>query len=316
MVENIFSQAQKKTSSNFYEILLNNLNEAVSLVDLSRKVLFWNSAAEDLTGFSQFEIKGKPCQENLVIQTNEQHLQPCTKLCPVKKTLQEGKVQNLKAYIHHKEGYLLPVNLKTIPIKDKENNIIGAIELFSETSPKVVLPHKTSVLEKMNLFDPLTTLGNKKYLEQHLHSRLREMKKFNLPFGILFIDIDSLKKINSNYGSVVGDKILRMTAQTLANNVRFFEVVGRWEGQQFLAVLLNIDETKLDLVANKLRLLVEQSNIREHDKLIGITISGGATIARKTDNISSLISRAKKLAEHSKRLGKNRVSLRFEEDQP
>jgi len=314
MVENIFSQSYKKSSTNFYEILLNNLNEAVNLIDKDRMILFWNSGAEDLTGYSQYEMKGKRCQENLVIQTNDQHLVPCSKYCPVEKTLEEGRVQDLKAYIHHKEGYLLPVNLKAIPIKDKEDSIIGAIELFSETSPKVVLPHKTTALEQMNLFDPLTTMGNKKYLEQHLHSRLQEMKKFNLPFGVMFVDIDGLKKINSNYGSVVGDKILRMTAQTLANNIRFFEVVGRWEGQQFLVVLLNIDDTKLDLVANKLRLLVEQSNIREHDKLIGITISGGATIARKSDTTKSLISRAIKLTEQSKRLGKNRVSIRINED--
>lgn len=313
-MENIFEKTQKRTSSNFYEILLNNLNEAVNLVDLERKTLFWNSAAEELTGFSQFELKGKPCQENLVIQANEQQLQPCSVHCPVLKTLKEGTVQILKAYIHHKEGYLLPVDMKAIPIQDKESNIIGAIELFSETSPTVVLPHKTPVLEKMNLFDPLTSLGNQKYLEQHLHSRLQEMKKFDLPFGILFIDIDGLKRINANYGSVVGDKILRMTARTLSNNIRFFEVIGRWDGQQFLAVLANIDATKLDLVANKLRLLVEQSNIREHDKLIGITISGGATIARSNDTINSLISRAKKLAEQSKRLGKNRISLRIEEE--
>jgi len=70
-----------------------------------------------------------------------------------------------------------------------------------------------------------------------------------------------------------------------------------------------VNATKLDLIANKLRLLVEQSNIRYHDKLLKTTISIGATMAHSLDSTKTIINRIKKLTEQSKKAGKNRVSI-------
>ncbi len=56
-----------------------------------------------------------------------------------------------------------------------------------------------------------------------INSRLNDKKKYNLPFGVLFIDIDNMHSIIDNYGSVVSDKMVRMISQTLGNNIRFFE---------------------------------------------------------------------------------------------
>jgi diguanylate cyclase (GGDEF)-like protein len=131
---------------------------------------------------------------------------------------------------------------------------------------------------------------------------------------VLYIDIDNMSTINTSFGRVVGDRVIKMISQTLSSNIRFFEVVGRWDGQVFLAVLLNVDDSKLDLVANKLRLLVEQSHLAEEDKFIKTTISLGATVARSSDSTESLIKRAKELAAHCKWLGKNRVSLKISRD--
>jgi len=69
----------------------------------------------------------------------------------------------------------------------------------------------------------------------------------------------------------------------------------------------------LELVANKLRLLVEQSTIRTKDILLKPTVSVGATLAHTHDTLEILINRAKKLADQSKKLGKNRVSLTFKD---
>lgn len=172
--------------------------------------------------------------------------------------------------------------MRILPIFDRENKIIGAVETFNDTSPKVLMPQKADELKKMNMLDLLTELGNRKYLELHLKLRLEEMQKHSLPLGILLIDIDRFTKLNQTHGTVVGDKILRMTARTLSNNIRFFDVVGRWQGEQFLIIIFNIDEHKLDLVANKLRLLISQSNIQVENKLLSVTVSigGGRSFSR------------------------------------
>ena len=87
--------------------------------------------------------------------------------------------------------------------------------------------------------------------------------------------------------------------------------MGRWESDEFLVILLNVDENNLDLVANKLCLLMEQSHIMIDANFIRGTISIGATLAKRVDEIEILVKRAQTLMHHSKWLGRNRVSTKI-----
>ena len=164
----------------------------------------------------------------------------------------------------------------------------------------------------MQLLDPLTEVGNQRFLEIHLQTRLEEIKKYRIPFGLFYIDVDHLKVVNDSFGKPTGDQILRSLAQTMNNNIRFFDLVGRWESDEFLIVVLNVDENKLDFVGNKIRLLVENSNITVDSKLVRVTISLGGTLASRVDSLEVLINRARSLMKHSKWLGRNKVSLKIE----
>jgi diguanylate cyclase (GGDEF)-like protein len=203
--------------------------------------------------------------------------------------------------------------MRIMPIMDSEQKILGAVETFYDTSPRVLIPQKAQELRKMSLLDPLTELGNKAYLEAQLMLKLDEMNKHHFPLGILLIDIDNFNATNETHGTVVGDKILRMVAHTLANNIRFHDIVGRWAGEQFLVIIFNIHETKLDLVANKLRLLISQSNIQVGTKLLSVTVSIGATVARLSDNTRTILDRVDRLMRQSKKGGRNRVSTNLED---
>jgi len=304
----------EKSEDRFYDRLLNNLQEAVNILDPDLNVIFWNTSSEQMTGHSSAEVLGKACLKNVLIDQGGADILPCSISCPVAQVLENGGVRSFDAYLQHKEGHRFPVHMRIIPIKSQDGEIIAAVETFRELSPKVTLPQSKEGLQRMGLLDPLTSMGNRRYLELHLNSRLEEMKQLGFSFGVLFIDVDGMEDINEAYGSVVGDKVLKMISQTLSSSTRFFEVVGRWDREQFLVVLLNIDLEKLDLVANKLRLLAEQSNLREADLFIKTTVSIGATLAKSRDTAASLVERAEKLAEHSKWLGRNRVSVKLDKD--
>ena len=218
----------------------------------------------------------------------------------------------MEAYLQHKEGYRLPVAIKAFPILGEDGEIVAAVETFNDISPKFIMPQRKRELEKMQLLDPLTEVGNQRFLEIHLQTRLEEIKKYRIPFGIFYIDVDHLKVVNDSFGKPTGDQILRSLAQTMNNNIRFFDLVGRWESDEFLIVVLNVDENKLDFVGNKIRLLVENSNITVDSKLVRVTISLGGTLASRVDSLDILINRARSLMKHSKWLGRNKVSLKIE----
>jgi diguanylate cyclase (GGDEF)-like protein/PAS domain S-box-containing protein len=314
MTENEIAILAEKSESRFYDRLLNNLQEAVNILDPALNVIFWNVASAQMTGYAAEEVLGQACLKNVLIDPGNSDIVPCSKGCPVAQVLEDGNVRGFDAYLQHKQGHRFPVHMRIIPIKSQEGEIIAAVETFREQIPKVTLPQSEQELSRMGLLDPLTSMGNQRYLEMHLNSRLEEMKQLGFSFGLLFIDVDGMENIRETYGSAVADKVLKMISQTLSSSTRFFEVVGRWDREQFLVVLLNIDLMRLDLVANKLRLLVEQSNLREDDLFIKTTVSIGATLAKSRDSAASLVERAEKLAEHSKWLGKNRVSVKLDRE--
>jgi len=309
LAENTFSG--KKFGENLTETILNNIHDGVFFVDHECKISFWNRAAEEITGYSQSDVHGKKCSENILNPVDETGKSLCDEHCPVKRALADGQNHTLEAYLLHKEGYRLPVFIRTFPLFSEKGKITAAGETFYDTSPKFVMPQRKMELDKLQLLDQQTEVGNKRYLELQLQSRLEEIKKFRIPFGLLYVDIDHLNDVNDAHGKPIGDQILRTVAQTLSNNIRFIDIMGRWSSDEFLVVVLNVDENKLDFVANKLRLLVEQSNIMVGSELIRVTISVGATLASRVDSVEILVSRAESLMNHSKWLGRNRVSTKI-----
>jgi diguanylate cyclase (GGDEF)-like protein/PAS domain S-box-containing protein len=303
----------KNLNNEFSEVFFNSLNDGIYLLDHDRRITFWNKGAERITGYSAAEVIGRKCSDNLLTHIDERGLSLCKDFCPAEQTLRDGNIRHLEVYLHHKEGYRLPVVVHTLPIRNKDGFAVGVVELFSDMSPKVSVPQKIEDLERMALLDPQTEIPNRQFLEMHLHSRLEEMQKYNLPFGVLFIDIDNFHKVNEIYSREVGDRILRVVAKTLFSNIRFFDVVGRWDREEFLVVILNINESKMDVVANKLRLLVAQSTITVETDFVSTTVSIGATLAQWKDTVETLVKRAEQLMLHSKWLGRNRVSLRLGE---
>lgn len=123
------------------------------------------------------------------------------------------------------------------------------------------------------------------------------MKRYNRTFGVLFIDIDHFKSINDNFGHRVGDKVLKMVAMVLLKNIRSFDTVGRWGGEEFIIIVLNVNKKRLMKIANKLRILVQSSTfpLRRKKSIMRVTISIGAAISQPIDTVKSLIQRADKL---------------------
>jgi len=299
---------------NIYKTILNNIHDGVFFLDHKLKISLWNTAAEKITGFNESEIINKQCPKNILIQVDEQKMSICKENCPVKQTLIDGKIRNKVAYFQHKEGFRIPVNMRVLPIIDNEKNIIKAAVSFYDTSPRVIIPQRTKELARMGLLDPITKLGNRSYLDMHINFRLDEMKRYQLQFGLILISIDQLQTVNEIYDRESGNKLLKTVIKTITNNIRFFDIAGRWAGEKFVVLILNVDEIKLDFVANKLCLLVSQSNTIVASKILRTTVSIGATLARANDTTATLSRRTEELLQHSKLLGKNRVTLRIDEE--
>jgi diguanylate cyclase (GGDEF)-like protein/PAS domain S-box-containing protein len=279
-------------------------------IDTDRRITFWNRAAERISGFPADDVLGTKCADNIL-----RHCDECGKIlceadtCPAWKSIQTGQVVEADVFLHHKNGYRVPVSVRTSALHDAAGKVKGAIEIFRETLPASELERRLKELEALALIDPLTRVGNRRLGDIRLDACMNEFQRYRWPYGVLFADIDRFKEVNDEWGHEAGDRVLTMTAQTMAKNVRSFDHVIRWGGEEFLIVLVNVDETELRLVAEKLRALVERSNIEVRGRQLSVTISMGATLCRADDTKESLVDRADGLMYQSKAAGRNRIVL-------
>ncbi len=301
----------KEIDSSCWIEILSGSFEGIFLIDREKNILFWNKSAEKISGYPSSEALGRKCSDKLLVPIDDQGRLLCSELCPLNKIQTGTSNQILELYIHHREGYRLPVLMRIAPLKSRTDEVIGTAHIFIDTSPRLTMPPRIDELNRLDLIDPLTSIGNRNFLKIYLQSRLQEMQKFGLTFGVLFIDIDRLAEINDLYGRSTGDRLIAAIARTLLNNLRFIDILGRWEDDAFLAIITNVNEAKLDVVANKLRLLAQNSFIFTNGLSVSTTVSIGATMARKRDTVKEIIDRAEKLMLHSKWLGRNRVCLRL-----
>ncbi len=295
-------------SKDSYERIIDNLHGGLYLVDLNRTITYWNKAAEKISGFRMDEVVGRSCSDNILTHIDAEGNHLCSGMCLLAATIADRMPREAEIYVHHKDGHRVPVSVRISVLTDDEEKVIGAIELFIDISNRVANEFKIKELEKMALLDNLTQLANRNYIEKEMQIRFAEKKRLNVPFGILFIDVDYFKKFNDTYGHDLGDEVLKNLAKTLAANSRPFDLYGRWGGEEFIGIIRNITPQELVHLGNRLRILVENSYLLHRSERLGVTISIGATLVNDDDTIDTLIKRADALLYKSKTAGRNRLT--------
>ena len=291
-----------------YKEMLDSFYEGVYFVDNSRTITFWNKGAERISGFNSNEILGKHCYENILNHVDDSGKQLCFDGCPLSKTIIDGQRRETGVYLHHKDGHRVSVSVRAIPLLI-DGNIIGAVEVFSDDKNQAEISKKIDELTTLALYDQLTELPNRRYLDSFLDNRLRDFKELGIPFALAMMDIDHFKIFNDTYGHDVGDLVLKMLAKTIKNLVRKNDLIGRWGGEEFLAIITGVSEEELKLILEKVRALVEKSVLRHENKPLNITISIGTTTASKEDTAASILKRADNALYMSKANGRNIVTI-------
>jgi diguanylate cyclase (GGDEF)-like protein/PAS domain S-box-containing protein len=292
----------------FYRDLLDSLSEGVYFTDRDRRITFWSKGAERLTGYSSEEVLGRKCSENILIHVNASGLELCKADCPLSDCMNRRVPCEADVYLHHKAGHRVPVLVRANHLEDSDGNVIGAVEIFSNNAMRVQMQARLNELEQLALVDMLTGLPNRRHLESHVFSRLEELRRNQWSFGVLFVDVDGFKGINDAFGHDVGDKVLQMVGRTLDGNSRYFDLVGRWGGEEFLAIIGNAPRHLFGEVAERMRLLVARSELTE-PREIRVTISIGGALAQPDDSVESLIRRADEKLYEAKKAGRNCVRL-------
>ena len=162
--------------------------------------------------------------------------------------------------------------------------------------------------------DRLTGVGNRPAILAALFSEVERAVRYDRPLAVAFVDIDLFKNVNDTFGHEVGDVVLRGVAATLRANIRSADTLGRYGGEEFMAILPETDTQAAAALAEKLRQLVQAARFAtEGAGTINVTVSiGVATGVGRSLRVEALVRDADAAMYSAKALGRNQVYL-FEE---
>ena len=241
------------------------------------------------------------------MHVDEHGTQMCTDDCPLALTLIDGEPRSADFFLHHRLGHRVPVQAQVLPQCSDDGQIVGALEVFRETSSEEELREELERLRAIALVDPLTGLANRRHLDEHLSARASQLDRFGWSFGVILFDIDHFKAVNDTYGHLVGDQALTVVARDLLSNARSTDLVGRWGGEEFMIVAVNTDAAALHAAAERFRVMIGASFVHTEQGDITVTASAGATVASKEESVQEVVARADQALYEAKRGGRNRV---------
>ncbi|MGO4540428.1 sensor domain-containing diguanylate cyclase [Paenibacillus sp. 2TAB19] len=152
--------------------------------------------------------------------------------------------------------------------------------------------------------DPLTGLRNRRYFQESLQKLIAEYQETRQPLSLLIIDIDHFKHINDTYGHPVGDLVLSGLARLLQRLSREGDVLARFGGEEFVALLPGVEQDEAIVIADNICRTVAKTPLDNYQ----ITISIGISTVTDTDTEQTLLHQADLALYQSKAGGRNRVT--------
>ena len=187
---------------------------------------------------------------------------------------------------------------------------IGLLGFVAQT---IALDIENARLRRLSVTDALTGAYNRQYLQQCLPTELALAAERGSHLSIAMIDVDHFKQINDQFGHDVGDRVLASVAHLLRSAIRADDMLVRYGGEEFLAVLPRIDRQHAREIGERMRMQFESHPLEARGQPIEVRISVGIAQHRhhgeRTEAPAELIQRADRALYRAKGRGRNRVEV-------
>jgi len=163
--------------------------------------------------------------------------------------------------------------------------------------------------EHLATVDALTGVHNRHWMNDAFPRTLLRCTQNRQAAALLFVDIDHFKLVNDTYGHLTGDLALRTVAECMARNLRPFDLLVRYGGEEFALLLPNIDRPNAAALAERLRLIISGCKIQNGDERIQVTASIGVALTEGDKTLDVLLHEADQALYRAKDSGRDRVEI-------
>jgi diguanylate cyclase (GGDEF)-like protein/PAS domain S-box-containing protein len=279
------------------EAALDVYPEGLALLDVDERVVFWNRAAEMMTGYPGAEVVGRPLPEALEPLAGgrdcEMHGEPRNGPQPGRGSL---------VHAQHKLGRDVPAIARRVVLRDGMGARVGTAAVFHPGEPLSALPHgESSDVEEVR--------QSQAELKDRLESEHEMFVHEGVPLALLWIVVDQSRELRKTHGARACETMLEKVERTLANGLKPGEEVGRWGEDEFLVLSRENSPQALQAHAQVLAGLARTADFRWWGDRVSLTVSVGAAEGEPEEPLADLLERARAGMQESNQAGGNQVTL-------
>lgn len=182
---------------------------------------------------------------------------------------------------------------------------------YTRSRSRNLLANTVNSLEHAAGIDYSTGLGNRREFNNYFNWLQSQSQRSNRPFSIVMADIDLFKRVNDNYGHLMGDQVLRHVANLFSCNLRASDRVFRWGGEEFIVLMPFSNIYDATVMAERIRKLVEESPYIDNTIKVPITISLGAYCGGLNESLDEQINQVDSRLYKAKVSGRNQVCFKL-----
>ena len=270
--------------------ILDNLPTGLCAVDIHKRILFWSTGAERITGHLRHDILGHCCTEEAVLHCDQPGQQTCREECPLARAIKSAQLTEAVAFLQHKDGHEIPVRVRAVPVRNVHGSIIGAVETFDDQLA-VNPDDRNRTTEVATTVDDVTGIANHACIQSRLRETLRAFTSSQAPFGLLCFRMEGLDRFRASFGVDAASSLLRALAHTLKSALWQTDFVGRWSDDQFLVILNGCREEALQSVRERLLLMVSNESVEWWGERRSLPITVGQATPQPGDTTATLLQR-------------------------
>jgi len=239
--------------------VLESIGDGVVVLDASLRVLFWNRAAEKLSGCSAPEMTGRCCADGLLCHP-ETSRELCAALCPARDCLRDGERRELVTFLRHSDGHRLPVQVRFTPLR-RDGQPFGVVQQITDMTPRVGGESAADAGQPHDWTDPQTRLPSMMASAAQLRDRVDQWNLTAELFSVVLVLLDGLDDVAGRFGQEARDQLLFHLARALHGAVRQHDFVGCWFGNQFVLVLPQCSSPQATRIARQARTAFVRAHI-------------------------------------------------------
>jgi diguanylate cyclase (GGDEF)-like protein len=197
------------------------------------------------------------------------------------------------------------------PLRDAAGRVLGEALVLHDLTRRVELFAK---IERLATIDELTGLLTRRQLSELAEREFARARRQRLPIAVLLFDLDNFKAVNDRHWHATGDEVLRAVAATCRAQLRTSDLLGRYGGDEFCAVLPDLGEQDALVIAERLRFAVAELGVAHEQVLVRTSASIGVAGCDEVieETVSGLVCAADAALYRAKRAGGDRVALASE----